>query len=688
MAAIQRLADGALCFQVNSGQFVAAKSGYLNFVDGLSNALGFALTNTMVEGNSFTQIVLSTDSKQGIGESQGALVLISQSGEFFEIQTFVVPLSTILAKKNGDALNLTYVDFTGIDFSGCSLNATDFSNCNLSNAVFFKANLSNANLFGAVLASTNFTGATILGTKFDYTDLSSANFGPAPHMFHPPVLGPPSTAEPRTSFVGATLPVSLLGLDWSMLDLSGARLSGTLDLSGLSAQYAVLAGNGLGLEGATLAGVNFSHSDVSIDLSNCKFAERLGDPASTFEGATLHNSNFSGAKLVGANFKGAQGSRTGSTPGTNFSSAYMVNAVLTEASFVKATFANAQLYGTAMLDHADLQEADFSNSILSGLNLNEARLRGAKFDAANLINASLKGVDLTPTMEGNATNLIGANLIGTNFEGAQLNGANLDSAEVALREGVPFFSLTDLASWVADLNNNQISVALSKVFASNGRPLRPYAVAYTLTPGSRWGIEQYPTYDVALDARLNQLSVAVESVVLFTLPSSAALVAALDVQTLPQELVSAITSGGTQLASTAAISVVTAGSSWSLSQLPSVDNAVGYSSLALVGESGNLDAFGTKLMIGRLGDRDKMQLEIVDVVPTVLTSDAMGPDTVCPNQSSYAQNVANNTSWLRMMTARTPAAPPSCVPSPDRWCPPSNAIYPTGLGSRKPASPT
>jgi len=142
----------------------------------------------------------------------------------------------------------------------------------------------------------------------------------------------------------------------------------------------------------------------------------------------------------------------------------MVNAVLTEANLVKTSFAGAQLYGTALLDHADLQGADFSNSILAGLNLNQAHLRGAIFDGAILINASLREVDFTPTIDGNATKFVGANLIGTDFRGAHLNSANLDNAVIALDQGVPLFTVKDLVQWQPDLDKNLLSTALREVF--------------------------------------------------------------------------------------------------------------------------------------------------------------------------------------------------------------------------------
>jgi uncharacterized protein YjbI with pentapeptide repeats len=682
---LTRLSDGALCFLMNTGQYVGFKSGYLPLVDDLSSAAGFAMTNPLSEDprtfSTFTQFVSATDSNLFIGaemlESQPVLTLVAGNEDFFQIYGLTPSTQTILSNKNGDGFDLSGVDFTEVDFSGCSFKGAEFSRCNLIGTILNGTNLTNADLSGATLTGTHLAGAVMHGTKFDGVDLTATDFGPTPD-FRPPVVVPPTATNPRTSFAKAKLPVAAIGLNWSMLDLSGTELIGTGDLSGVNAQYAKLSGAGLGLSGRKLVGANFSHadigddSDVAVDFSNSHFSATLDEPVSTFAGATLHNTNFSGAKLVGANFKNIQGSRTDTAPGANFSSAYLVNAILTESNLVKTSFSGAQLYGTAQLDHANLQQADFSNSILAGLNLNEAHLRGAIFDGAILVNASLREVELTPTADGNATRFVSANLIGTDFSGAHLDSANLDNAVVALSQGVPLFVLAQLASWGPDLDRNHVSAALRAVFQENGQPLRESAAVYTVTLGSEWVIEQYPAYDLKFDPHLGRLSVAISSVEVLTIPASAAFVTALDNATLAPELVNAIESLGAAISTSAQIDVVTAGSAWALTQVPSVANAIGYSRLSLAIADGNLMAFGTELMVSRPGPDNKLQLEIVDVDLTKLTPDELGLATICPNRSTYAENVANGTSWTRMMTAPSPPAPPTCVPSPDRWCSPGN----------------
>ena len=683
IALITRLSDGALCFQFDTGQYVGFKSGYLPLVEDLSSAAAFVVTDPSPDDLllSFTQLASATDSNLLINaallDSQPVLTLVAGDGDYFQLERLTPGIKTILSKKNGDGLDLAGVDFTGIDFTGCSFKTAEFSNGNLTGAVFNGTDLTSADFSSATLASTSFDGAVMHGTKFDGVDLTATDFGPTPNL-RPPLIVSPTATNPRTSFVKAKLPVAAIGLDWTMLDLSGTELIGTGDLSGVNAQYAKLSGTDLNLSGRKLVGANFSHadigddSDVPVDFSNSHFSASLDEPVSTFEGATLHNTNFSGAKLVGANFTNIQASRTDTAPGANFSSAYLVNAVLTEANLAKTSFAGAQLYGTALLDHANLQQADFSNSILAGLNLNEAQLRGAIFDGAILVNASLREVYLTPTTDGNATRLVGANLIGTDFRGAHLDGANLDNAVVALSQGVPLFVLAQLPTWGPDLDRNHVSAALRAVFQENGQPLRESAAVYTVTLGSEWVIEQYPTYALTLDTHLGRLSVAISSVEVLTIPVSAAVVSALDKATVPPELVNAIESLGAALSASAEIDVVTAGSAWSLTQVPSLANAVGYSRLSLAIADGNLMAFAIELMVTRLGPDNKLQLEIVDVEPTKLTPAELGNATVCPNRATYGENVARGTSWTSMMTAPAPPAPPACVPSPDRWCSPGN----------------
>jgi uncharacterized protein YjbI with pentapeptide repeats len=585
-----------------------------------------------------------------------------------------------------DAASMDDVNLSGVDLSGASFKSVDLrkvlmnaqttlvgaemSHANMTSLTLSGIDLHHADLTGAMLAGANFDGAIMYGVKFDQTDLTSTQFGANPNL-HPENGGPPSETNPRTSFVDATLPAGVIGLDWSMMDLTNTTLINLgQDLSGLNAEYAVIAGTGVELSGATLTGANFVASDLSVDFSNAYFSEKLSEPVATFEGAVLPDADFSGAKLVGANFKNVQGARTATSRGANFSSAYMVNAVLTEANLVKTSFAGAQLYGTALLDHADLQGADFSNSILAGLNLNQAHLRGAIFDGAILINASLREVDFTPTIDGNATKFVGANLIGTDFRGAHLNSANLDNAVIALDQGVPLFTVKDLVQWQPDLDKNLLSTALREVFQNHGFQLRGSAEAYVVTRGSEWVIKQDPTYDLTFDPKLDQIFVAISAVVLFTLQNAADLVSALNAGTLPSELVKAIESRGVKLESSAEVDVVTAGSSWSLTQVPSVTHATGYSSLLLSGTGGDLIVFGTELLVSRLGPDNTLQLEIVDIQPTKLTSDELGPNTICPNGGYYSHNVARKLSWMEMMTAASPAKPPVCVPSPDRWCSP------------------
>jgi uncharacterized protein YjbI with pentapeptide repeats len=597
--------------------------------------------------------------------------------------------NTVFDAASVDGVNLSGVDLSGASFKGVDLRKVQMdARTTLAGAVMTQANMTalmltgidmhHADLSGAILAGANFDGAIMYGVKFDKTDLTSTQFGANP-IFRAPNGGPPSATNPRTSFVDATLPASVIGVDWSMMDLTNTTLVNLgQDLSGLNAEYAVISGTSVNLSGATLIGANFANSDLAVGFSNAYFSEKPSEPVATFESAILRNANFSGAKLVGANFKNVQGARTDTARGANFSSAYMVNAVLTEANLVKTSFAGAQLYGAALLDHADLQEVDFSNSILAGLNFNQAHLRGAVFDGAILINASLREVDLTPTIEGNATRFVGANLIGADFRGAHLNSANLDSAVIALDQGVPLFTVKNLVQWQPDLDKNLLSTELQAVFQDRGYQLRGSAEAYVVTEASEWALEQDPTYDLTFDSKLDQLSVAISEVVLFTLQDASDLVSALNAGTLPSELVKAIESRGATLESSADVDVVNAGSSWSLTQVQPEIDATGYTSFFLSGAGGDLIVFGTELLVSRLGPDNRLQLEIVDVELTKLTPDELGPNTVCPNRATYADNVAGKVTWMEMMTAASPAKPPVCVPSPDRWCSPGTLVKEAG----------
>jgi uncharacterized protein YjbI with pentapeptide repeats len=580
----------------------------------------------------------------------------------------------------------------GVDLTGASLRNVDLRQAGIdANTVLAAAGLQGANLAdcvlpsgidlhqadftGAELTDTSLAGALMYGAKFDQTGLITTVFGPHP-AFYRPSVDPPSPANPRTSFIAAQLPAASLGLDWTLLDLSDATLVGLggpkKDLSGLKARYVRMAGAELYPLGTfKLAGADFSNADLRVDLSNAHVADSSdpGTAVASFEGATLHDSNLSGAKLVGVNFKQVEGAGSSVKLGANFSQAYMPNAIFTDATLTRVNFAGAQLYGAgARVDNATLVEADFSNAILAELDLSEARLQGATFDYAVLTGAQFKGVDLRPSPNGKATSFVQANLIGANFKEAQLDGAQLANAVVALPQGVPFFTLGDLAKWAPDLDRNILSPALRDAFSTHRYTLHKTAIAYALNPASEWVIEQYPTYNLTLDPTPALLTIAVDGVKFFTMPSTAALVSALDAGKLPEPLRDEMTQKGYTLAASAEVAVDTAGSAWDISQVPSLSNAIGYTNLGLSAIDGELAVFGTQLMVSRLGPDNVLQLEIVDVKPTQLTETELGPNTVCPNGTEYAVQREHRT-WMEMMTATAPPGPPACVPSGDRWCP-------------------
>lgn len=578
---------------------------------------------------------------------------------------------------------VTGANFCGVDFTQASLQNVDLQKANLSSdTVFVKTNLSKANLSlqantaginfqqanfsGALLNSTDLSGAQLDGCKFDQTDLTTIKFNQQT-VLRPTPLAAPSSSNPRTSFVSAKLSAKLIGKNWSLLDLTDAQIEDMPDdLSGLDAQYSKI--SGFNLHGISLAGSNFSNSELNMDFGNQVFSP-LNLIPSNFEGAILHQSNFSGAKLEGANLSQIQGGASDENVGIKLSQAYMPDAILTGAVLNGVNLAGAQIYGKkARLDNAVLEDADLSNATLSHLNLSEAKLRGATFDNANMIGVNLTGAALIPSANGKPTSFVGTNLIGANFQDAQLGGVTFSDAAIAVTDGVPFFKLSNPAFFTATLDKNQLSSGLRDAFSERNRTLKQSAVAISITAGSSWIILEYPDYELSYDDSTHDLSIAITGVEIMTIPNAANLISALDDKSIPQSLLDSLAAKHFYLDQSALLDVESEGVAWSISQLPSPAEAVGYHTIALHLNEGALWVYGSKLMISRLGDNNQLELVIIDVAATTITQDQFDANTVCPNRIAYGQQNPTLT-WTEMLTAPNPSVPPTCVPSGDRWCP-------------------
>jgi uncharacterized protein YjbI with pentapeptide repeats len=428
--------------------------------------------------------------------------------------------------------NLTNANFAGCQMTyarlaGCNLTNTNLSGCNLIMSELTKCNLSDTNLANADLSYANLTGSTFTGTKFFNPLLASANLSGAdltevsidprnlPRFYITPP-SEPSDEQPRANLTQCRLNQSLLGNDWSMLDLTNAtilNLSSPLstaaspliakyailkgvhndDFSNFSLQhavfdYAILAGfdfrgadlTGASFKGASLASANFLGAKLSganfnhADLTGAQFKDAdLTD--AFFVETRLAGANFSYATLDKANFHAAQLGNIDSHSGADLSYANMHGTDFSNANLDMCTLSSAQWYGPNATGYqATLRGADLTDANLGALNLQQAHLDDAVLDDAILIGAQLNGVTAKDAK------FRGAHLQGTNFTGAVLDGAKFNNAAVYLDYGVPLFHLTK-SKYIVDLGRGVVSEDLRMEFTRAGCDLVDPSVAAKAT---------------------------------------------------------------------------------------------------------------------------------------------------------------------------------------------------------------
>src|SRR6185369_8569720 len=153
----------------------------------------------------------------------------------------------------------------------------------------------------------DFAGSVLAGANLNQVDLTGVlTNAPLPEFYVKP-LQPPSPDNPRTTLNGSVLKQSLLGIDWSMLDLSGTTI---VDLPNplssqanpLQVKYSILTGlNHNNLSDLHLQYAVFDHAvldNVNLngaDLSNASLIQ-----------ASMHNTVLSNATLQNARMNGAQ----------------------------------------------------------------------------------------------------------------------------------------------------------------------------------------------------------------------------------------------------------------------------------------------------------------------------------------------------------------------------------------------
>lgn len=340
-------------------------------------------------------------------------------------------------------LNWSCLDLTGASVVGMPADLTnlkaahltalriDLSGKKLVNAVFTNATLTGANLTGAILDGTDLSGAKLEGATLS-ADLTKAIFNT------PPIFS--TNPNNLTSFKDAKLKFSLIGLNWSCLDLTGAAVVGMpVDLTNLKAAH--LTALGIDLSQKTLVGADFSYAKLAnsffngavltgavftgADLSGAKLLNgtQLG-------GAHLDMANLSGADLTGAQLIGVTG------VAASLTYAFLSTTCFDKADLKGVDFSGATLIETSMQDTTSLERARFTGAYLNTVKFQgkQVNLRGANFANACLINCQLTQANLGPSGDSAAT-MLGAFLQGANLSGVILTSANLYGAVVAFDPG-------------------------------------------------------------------------------------------------------------------------------------------------------------------------------------------------------------------------------------------------------------
>ncbi|WP_380180335.1 DUF2169 domain-containing protein [Kalamiella sp. sgz302252] len=262
------------------------------------------------------------------------------------------------------------MDLTGVDFSGMDLSGGNFSKALLECADLSGCKLDGANFTEAILARADLRNASLRGCDFTKASLALAQCG-------------------RTNF-------------------SGSRLKETQMESALFTEcdfsQAIM-------ETLLLRNTGFSQCCfLQARLDSCLFME-LTLPQPNFSQATLHKTTFIKCELQAAIFSEAQ----------------LDGCSLIESKADNACFNSAVLKTCAVVAESSLAGADFSGATLSESNLRQTLLTDASFELAKLENSDLSEARCDNASFIHAC-LAGSLFIRTDFRGADFTDANLMEA--------------------------------------------------------------------------------------------------------------------------------------------------------------------------------------------------------------------------------------------------------------------
>jgi uncharacterized protein YjbI with pentapeptide repeats len=317
-------------------------------------------------------------------------------------------------------------ELTAGNFAGVNLSQAELANCTLG-----KIDLSGVNLSGADLSNVKFNGADISGAIFSGANLNGVTLNKenvAPPQSLPDFAGTPVQL---TLLHNATISSSLLGTNWTCLDLTGATVTDVADdLTGLNAANTIFPDE-FDLSGANRVLTKACFDGIRSTQLNFEQANLAG---ATFKNAQLYGITMQGANLSATNFDGVflyPPNQPNYKYNADFRSAYLYNAQLTNATLDYADFSGAHFYGdhAAVSGSTTMKDTGFENAILSGLDFSNATLYGTKFNDAQMINCNFLRATLTNI------EFEGAYLQGADFATATVTSANFTGAVFALASG-------------------------------------------------------------------------------------------------------------------------------------------------------------------------------------------------------------------------------------------------------------
>jgi uncharacterized protein YjbI with pentapeptide repeats len=369
-------------------------------------------------------------------------------------------------------------DFTGQHLRDVDLTRTDFSHANLTRARIERCTMKGTWFDGATLSNGTFAGLTFSNCRLSRATLSGADFSGA-------VLEDCRAQRAKcvgTIFRGATLQV----VDFSEAVLDDAKFGG----ENAAATFARVT-----LEGAQLFRTDFT--EVTLDPTNARMMHtatfgRSDDKRTRFTRAHLHDGvighdwswldctdatfthvgaeriTATSAILLGVDFSGR--TLSGNFRNCDLRATSWANCNLEDASFTDGTslggtedgrgaanFTGARLRGTKFNDadltgvsfaFTDLWEAkfvesalvltSFANAFAPGVDftgIKDKQMGGVDFSGAFLVSAKFQEVHLL-TEGSKAPSLAGACLLGADFTGAELFTTVLTNARLAAEPGM------------------------------------------------------------------------------------------------------------------------------------------------------------------------------------------------------------------------------------------------------------